>query len=441
MSNSSVREQKSDSSRIQELYLDNEIDFINSLKPIATESAGGLESGGGAPGDSGNQNDPTGNYLPTEGGTMIGPIAFFPRLVDISNDEVDVSKNAGNFTGKLIISAESGITDNLQTIKGAEHAGQKLTLQAIAGETITINALGNIIPPNGVSFDLVGAATFGRSIELQYDSVSGKWLFVDAAIWKDLFDSISAGGSDNLGDHNATQDLHMNNNDILSVANIDLDGIAATIEGVVNLQFYNTANSINSIAGKLLFQVDSSEEHRFAVGGATIIEIGSNGIDLFNHDLDNVNDIHMNSGIDINDDTTLGSLTILLDSTDELRIFRGVPEIANFGAIIEFYNSLFMDDNNIQDLGSVHWFDGGNITHNGMVTSNNPYEIFHHLGKVLEYDDEFGAKVLKMDSTARIDFNNTVSSATAGTRTLPANPGGFIQVRVGGANVKIPYYF
>jgi len=46
-----------------------------------------------------------------------------------------------------------------------------------------------------------------------------------------------------------------------------------------------------------------------------------------------------------------------------------------------------------------------------------------------------------MDSSARLDFNNASSSAIAGVQTLPSNPGGFISVRAGGANIKIPFYF
>ncbi len=77
-------------------------------------------------------------YLPTAGGTMMGPIAFFPRLISILDGYFDIGKDTENFTSRVILSPETGTTDNLYTILGAEHAGQLLFIQGIAGNTLTL---------------------------------------------------------------------------------------------------------------------------------------------------------------------------------------------------------------------------------------------------------------------------------------------------------------
>jgi hypothetical protein len=91
-------------------------------------------------GDGGGSNAPgaDGNFLKTAGGTMIGPIAFFPVLIEIENGEIDIGISTDEFSGRALINAETGTTDNLLTITGAEHAGQILILQGTVTETITI---------------------------------------------------------------------------------------------------------------------------------------------------------------------------------------------------------------------------------------------------------------------------------------------------------------
>lgn len=68
-----------------------------------------------------------------------------------------------------------------------------------------------------------------------------------------------------------TQDHNASLNDLLGVKNIDFDGPSSTIEGLHNLQFAQTAQSINSLAGQVLYQVAALDSHRFAAGGAEIL--------------------------------------------------------------------------------------------------------------------------------------------------------------------------
>ncbi len=65
-------------------------------------------------------------------------------------------------------------------------------------------------------------------------------------------------------------DLDMNGNGIVGISNLDLDGVSATIEGVANLQFFQTAQSINSLALGLTYQVSAQQKHEFVIGGVPV---------------------------------------------------------------------------------------------------------------------------------------------------------------------------
>ena len=111
------------------------------------------------------------SFLPTAGGTMIGPIAFFPKLITIAAGAIDIGKNTDNFSSRIIVSPESGATDDLVTITGAEHNGQLLFLQGIETDTITLKTTGNIETINGSDFNIVD----DDIIILQFDVTDNKW--------------------------------------------------------------------------------------------------------------------------------------------------------------------------------------------------------------------------------------------------------------------------
>jgi hypothetical protein len=111
------------------------------------------------------------NFLPTAGGTMIGPIAFFPKLVPISAGAIDIDADTDNFSSRIIVSSEAGFTDDLTDINGAVHAGQFLILQGTATHTITIKTTGNIETLDGNDFSLED----DDNILLVFDSTDNKW--------------------------------------------------------------------------------------------------------------------------------------------------------------------------------------------------------------------------------------------------------------------------
>lgn len=149
---------------------------------------------GGATGSSGNS---AGNFLRTEGDTMIGPIAFFPKLVTINlAGEIDIGRDSGNYSSRIIVAPNAGLTDDLETILNAQFSGQLLFLQGIQGNTITIKTTGNIETILGVDFTLAD----DDILIFQFDVTDNKWQQITVG-------KQTAGG-DNLGNHTATQDIN-----------------------------------------------------------------------------------------------------------------------------------------------------------------------------------------------------------------------------------------
>lgn len=111
------------------------------------------------------------NFLPTSGGTMIGAIAFFPKLLTIATGVIDISKDTSDYTSRVIITPETGTTDDLVTITGAAYAGQLLFMQGVAGDTITLKNSGNIETIDGSDFSLAD----DDIIILMFDTTDNAW--------------------------------------------------------------------------------------------------------------------------------------------------------------------------------------------------------------------------------------------------------------------------
>jgi len=99
-----------------------------------------------------------------------------------------------------------------------------------------------------------------------------------------LFQCSNSGASTEVFRISATQlqmaqNLDLNANDIIGVANIDLDGVAATIQGVVNVNFYQTSQEINSLAQGLVYQAAAGDTHDFVIGGASKFKIGTSTVE------------------------------------------------------------------------------------------------------------------------------------------------------------------
>lgn len=128
--------------------------------------------------------------LLTSGGTMIGPIAFYPKAIMISSDTIDISSTTDTgFSSRVSITGQT-TADDLKQIDGASNAGQILFLQSITGQTITLKhhtgsaGGGNINIPGGADY-VMGAQDI---VLLQWDTINnaysgsgGQWTLVSSS--------------------------------------------------------------------------------------------------------------------------------------------------------------------------------------------------------------------------------------------------------------------
>jgi len=84
-----------------------------------------LDTGGGGGGP----------FLPTPGGSMIGPIAFFPQLAPtLSNHRLDITQATGAFSSYVLV----GQTDYVKFIDGAAFNGQELTIEGVSFSSLEL---------------------------------------------------------------------------------------------------------------------------------------------------------------------------------------------------------------------------------------------------------------------------------------------------------------
>src|SRR3990170_2797622 len=188
-----------------------------------------LSSGQG----SGGSIDVKGHYLETAGGTMIGPIAFYPQAVAVLSDAIDISSTAGNYSTYVIANGQGAAADNLSKIIGAAFSGQELIIQAAATTPITLKDIatpGNIHLPGGLDV-LIPALD---AVTLIFDPTQpsgGRWI-------------LSAGSGSGGGFTNpATANLDMNGFDII----LDADGNSKfnlTTDNVVILELNSVSKYI-----------------------------------------------------------------------------------------------------------------------------------------------------------------------------------------------------
>lgn len=166
MSSSGIKKLRTSQDRVTDVLREQEQEFIQNLKPLGSEKGGfGLVGLGGTTSGS---PIPAGNYLNTAGGTMIGPVAYYPTTVSIASNVIDISLSSDKSSTYVIL--DSATTD-LITITGAQFSGQDLILQGKTGSTITVKNSGNIVTSDGADYDIVGLAI----IRLIYDEASTKW--------------------------------------------------------------------------------------------------------------------------------------------------------------------------------------------------------------------------------------------------------------------------
>ena len=104
-----------------------------------------------------------------QGGVLASPIAWNPSKTTIDTGAIDIGRDSGKLSGFVIVSAETGTTDDLTDINNFVFGYQDLTLLAAAGHIITIKTTGNV----NISEDL--ALTDSQAATLFYNTISESW--------------------------------------------------------------------------------------------------------------------------------------------------------------------------------------------------------------------------------------------------------------------------
>jgi len=129
---------------------------------------------GGFGGFNPNINIDTGK-LSVAGDVMMGPIAFNPQDKTISSGTLTISGLLNQSSSYIIVNGEGSANDDLNTIAGAQFAGQFLVLKAKAGVDITLKHLAdNITIPGGADHVM----TADTSVVLVFDNTLNKWMLV-----------------------------------------------------------------------------------------------------------------------------------------------------------------------------------------------------------------------------------------------------------------------
>lgn len=187
--------QKTTPDRIKSNTKDTKISFAMGRQIHSGVSAGQILGSGQGASTTG---VPIENYLPTAGGTMMGPISFFPQTGIIVSDTLDVS-SSGAFSSYVYVTGQSGVADNLSIITGATHAGQLLVLQAILTTPITLQdtAGGNIDLPGGTDVIIPGAGTATLMFDPTVAEGGNRWVLIaiGAAGGSGVTNKISQGDS------------------------------------------------------------------------------------------------------------------------------------------------------------------------------------------------------------------------------------------------------
>lgn len=217
---------------------------------------------------------------------------------------------------------------------------------------------------------------------------------------------------------------------LTGVTGIDLDGVSATIEGVVNLQFFQTAHSINSLSGEMDFQVASTDFFRFIAGGAEIARFEDIAtvlsLDMKLHAIKNVKHIDFdtaasetfpNTAVAIGYDTTANELRYNVENlgTHNWSV-NGVPEVeiaANNMTFRDGYQVIFNPDSTNAGLNVGLLVGDTSAPENGDIYYNSTTNKF-----VFRENGAFVGLGATPNAIVQLDSNVTVTDAGSGLITM-----------------------
>jgi len=412
--------------RLHDLQIEREKEFINALKPVSVES--GADLAGFGPGNlQANTGQATGgSFLPISGGVMNGPIGFNPILVEIVSNTVDLTRTTGLFTGRLILNGEGGdIADIIEKFVGGNNdfPGRMISIQGTVGETITFKHLfnggggGDVRTPNGIDFILVGE----DNVTLIYDIVNDEWAFMDGGLAV-----VVAGANKALSNLDAQTSINSNLDP--STPGVRLIGDATNYWRGVHAQEYNlisggtqvsTDTSIVSDVNGMILGVPINDLFTYKVAGVTKATLSASQFNLSNIILlDNAAGLALaNVEFDpvANGELRLNSSDAKIHSGGEVKNFSKMPEIDEIETISglwTFTNSIFNVNSSSIFLGDSS---GDNLTITAQINSDfiadadDTYDIGKdtlrwqalYLGTLLDIVEGFAAGTAPVGSTNR----------------------------------------
>ena len=256
--------------------------------------------------------------LLTAGGTMIGPIAFYPKAIMISSDTIDISSTTDTgFSSRVSITGQT-TADDLKQIDGASNAGQILFLQSITGQTITLKhhtgsaGGGNINIPGGADY-VMGAQDI---VLLQWDTINpaytnsgGQWTLVSSSSGSSLLSSTNTwtgintfqanvsftGATTTIGDANTDlctiyakmgTDVNMGTYDINTLDRLlfDVNGSDA----IGSSDYGIGAEAAGGSTVGLIYSTPASKTHKFNIGGTPELTISNSYISAASKRITNV---------------------------------------------------------------------------------------------------------------------------------------------------------
>jgi len=382
MSSSGIKKLRTSQDRVTDVLREQEQDFIQNLKP------GGSEKGGfglvGLGGTSSGSPIPAGNYLNTAGGTMIGPVAYYPTTVSITSNVMDISLSSEKSSTYVIL--DSATTD-LITITGAQFSGQDLILQGKTGSTITVKNSGNIVTSDGADYDIVGLAL----VRLIYDEASTKWR---------IYSTVGSGG-----------------------------GGGGTWVGTAASQLNMGAFSIVGAWG----------------GAATTLGIEST-IDMNNKNIEDVNALKINSGsagsavsFSMFGTSTAGAIN-LIDDTDTFNIqVDGTSRLTISDTLVT--SSVPISATSIQDVGQIY-LDGAGT--NDLLIDGTSNGLEHKVPTGDEHRFFVNSVERMVVSSTHTEIQNYIDIRNP-TTTVPTNTAlsgivGWIRIKVDGGDYRMPVW-